>query len=140
MVFEPFASRAIVGVYGLHFLPECGGMVHISQMAQLMDDHIIRNRRRCQHKPPIERECALSTAASPAGFLISDGDAVVGAAGEPVKVGDSFRKIFFRRSDIPLFQCGALCVGQVRDRTVLFPLQHLQIFGDDPNALVNEEM
>ena len=140
MVFEPFACRAIVRVYGLYFLPECGGVVHISQVTQFVDNHIIRNCRRCQHKPPIEGECALGAAASPAGFLIPDGDAVVGAAGELVKVGDSFGEIFFRRSDVPLFQCGALCVGQVGDRTTLLLLQYFQIFCYDPNALVDEKM
>lgn len=140
MVFEPFACRAIVGVYGLHFLPECGGVVHISQVAQFMDDHIIRNCRGRQHKPPIERECSFGAAASPAGFLIPDGDAIVGAAGELDKVGDSFGKVFFCRSDVPLFQCDALCVGQVRDRTALLLMHRFQIFGDDPNALVDEKM
>lgn len=105
-----------------------------------MDNHVIRNCRRRQHKPPIERERAFGTAASPAGFLIPDGDAIVGAAGESVKVGDSLRKIVFRRSDVPLFQCGTLRVCQIGDGTALLFLQNFQVFGYNPDAFVNEKM
>ena len=87
----------------------------MGQMAQLMDDHIIQNGGRRQHEPPVKGERASGAAASPAGLLIPDGDAVIGATSELVEIGDSFREIFFRRGDIALFQGEPLGVGQLGD-------------------------
>lgn len=112
----------------------------MSQMAQLMDDHIIQNGRRCQHEPPVKGESASGAAASPAGLLIPDGDAVVGAAGELMEMSDSFREILFRRGDIALFQGEPLGVGQLGDGTVTLFFLNFQILGYDPDALLDEQM
>ena len=112
----------------------------MGQMAQLMDDHIIQDGGRRQHEPPVEGECASCTAASPAGLLIPDGDAVVGAAGKLLKMGNSFRKIFFRRGDIALFQGDPLGVGQLGNGTVTLFFLNFQILSDDPDTLLDEQM
>ena len=112
----------------------------MGQMAQLMDDHIIQDGGRRQHKPPVKGERASGAAASPAGLLIPDGDAVIVAAGELVKIGDSFRKIFFRRGDIALFQGEPLGVGQLGNGTVTLFFLNFQILGDDPDTLLDEQM
>ena len=112
----------------------------MGQMAQLMDDHIIQNGGRRQHEPPVKGERASGAAASPAGLLIPDGDAVIGATSELVEIGDSFREIFFRRGDIALFQGEPLGVGQLGDGAVTLLFLNLQILGDDPDALLDEQM
>lgn len=112
----------------------------MGQMAQLMDDHIIQDGRRRQHEPPVKGKRASGAAASPACLLIPDGDAVVGAAGELMEMGDSFRKIFFRRGDIALFQGEPLGVGQLGDGTVTLFFLNFQILGDDPDTLLDEQM
>lgn len=109
-------------------------------MAQLVDDDIVRDCRRCKHEPPVERERAFCTAASPAGLLISDGNAVVSTAGELPEIGDALREILFCRSDVTLLKGGALDVGQIGDGTVLLLLQYFQIFGDDPDSLLDEKV
>ena len=120
-------------------MPKISGVVHIGQMAQLVDNHIIRDCGRCQHESPVKREGASCTAASPAGLLIPDGDAVVGAAGKLHKVSGTFGKILFCSGDIPLFQSDPLDIGQVGDRAVLALFFCLQIFGDDPDTLLHEK-
>ncbi len=112
----------------------------MGQMAQLMDDHIIQDGGRCQHEPPVKRECASGAAASPASLLIPDGDAVVGATGELVEMSHSFRKIFFCRGNIALFQGEPLGIGQLGDGTVTLFFLNFQIFGDDPDTLLDEQM
>lgn len=112
----------------------------MGQMAQLVDDHIVRDCGRCQHEPPIKRESTACAAASPAGFLVPDGDAIVGAAGKLYEVGGTFGDILFCGGDIPLFQSDSLDIGQVGDGAVLTLFFCLQIFGDDPDTLLDEKM
>ena len=50
-------------------------MIHVMQMAQLVDDDVIPDLRRCQHQQAVEIEIPRLGAAAPAGFLGPDGDA-----------------------------------------------------------------
>ena len=115
-------------------------MIHVRQMAQFMDHHIIEDRRRRQHEPPVEGERSFGAAASPPGLLAADGNAAVCAAGELLEVGGSFGKVFFRRGDITFLQCGALRIRQIGRGNVLPPFHHFEISGDDPYPLVNEKV
>lgn len=114
-------------------------MIHVCQMAQLVDDYIVENGRGSQHEPPVEGESSLCAAASPAGLLVADSNAVVGTAGKLAEVCGSFRKIFFGGSDVSLSQRGTLRICKVGYRPVSLPFEGLQIFGDDPVLLFNEK-
>ena len=105
-----------------------------------MHHHIIQDGRRSQHETPVKREGASGTAASPSGLLVAYGNTVVGTTGELLEVGGSFWKILLCGSDIALFQCGALGVGQIGDGAVLLLFLYFQIFRDDPDAFINEQV
>lgn len=105
-----------------------------------MHHHIIQDGRRRQHETPVKREGASGAAASPSGLLVAYGNTVVGTTGELLEISGSFWKILFCGSDIALFQSGALGVGQVGDRAVLLLLLYFQIFRDDPDAFVDEQV
>lgn len=140
MVFKPFAGSTVVRIYRFYLLPKIFRVVHISQMAQLMDDHIVRDCGRRQHEPPVKRESAARAAASPAGFLVPDADAVIGTSGKLMEVSDAFWKILFCSSNVSFFQSGSLDIGQVGDRAVIALFFRFQIFGDNPDALLDEEV
>lgn len=101
--------------------------------------HIIQNGGRRQHEPPVEGERAFGATASPAGFLVADGDTVETSSGESDKIGGPFREIFLCGVDIALFQSGALCVRQIGNRAVFPLVDSFQIMGDDPALLVRQE-
>ena len=54
MLLQPFPCSSVVRVDRAYGLPEGFGMIHMCQMAQLMNDNIVQNCRRCQHEPPVE--------------------------------------------------------------------------------------
>ncbi len=105
-----------------------------------MDHDIIQNRRGRQHETPVKGEGSPRAAASPAGLLVPDGDAVVSAAGELLEVGGSFWKIFFGSGNIPLRQGSTLCRGQIGDWFGSLSALLLQISGDDPMLSVCENV
>ncbi len=43
MLFKPSARVAVVRIHGFHSIPEGGGVIHVCQMTQLMDDDVIQN-------------------------------------------------------------------------------------------------
>ena len=49
-------------------------MIHMNEMAQLMDNDIVEAFRRGQVQLPVEGKCAAGGAAAPAGFLGADGN------------------------------------------------------------------
>ena len=139
MLFQPFSVGAVVGADALHKRPERFRVIHVSQMAKLMHDHVVKNRRRRQHKPPVEGEGASRAAASPAGLLIADGDAFETPSCERKEIGGAFRKIFPGGVDITLFEGRALLVRQVGRGTVFAAAYGFQIMRDDPVLLVRQE-
>ena len=86
------------------------------QMAQFVDNDVVQNGRRRQHKPPVKGERSTGAAASPTGFLIPYRDTVIGSAGELSEISDPFRKVFPGGGNVSLCQGSALRVGQVGDR------------------------
>lgn len=111
----------------------------MGQMTELMDNHIVEDRRRRQHKPPVEGEGALCTAAPPAGLLVADGNAAVASAREREEIGGAFWKVFFRGGDISLFKGCALRVRQVGNGAVFVALQGFQIVRDNPVLFVQQK-
>lgn len=104
-----------------------------------MYHHIVQNGGRRQHEPPVEGERAFGAAASPAGFLVADGDAAETSARKRQKIGGPLWEIFLCGVDIALFQSCALCFRQIGDGAV-FPLpDSLQIMGDDPVLFVQQK-
>ncbi len=43
MLLKPSACVAVVGIHSFYRIPEGGGVIHVCQMAQLMDDDVIQN-------------------------------------------------------------------------------------------------
>ncbi len=112
----------------------------MGQVAQLMDHNIIQNGRRCQHETPVKGESPLRATASPACLLITDGNAVVNAAGELLEIGGSLREILFSSGDIPLCQGSTLCLCQIGNRFGSLFVLLLQISGNDPMLFLCENM
>ncbi len=46
MLLKPSARVTVVGIHGFYSIPEGGGVIHVCQMTQLMDDDVIQNLRR----------------------------------------------------------------------------------------------
>lgn len=78
---KPAPVCGIVRYHTGNLVPEGFGMVHIGQMAELVDNDVVYDRRRSHHKPVVKRQSTRLGAASPTGFLISDGNFCIGAAG-----------------------------------------------------------
>ena len=55
-------------------------MIEALQVHQLMDQHVIANRRRHQDKPPVQRDLAVAATGSPSRALITDAHAGLGQA------------------------------------------------------------
>lgn len=130
----------VIGADALHERPECLRVVHMGQMAEFVDDHIVQDGRRRQHEPPVKRQGALGAAASPAGLLVADGDTRIGSACEGSKAGNPFREVFLCRGDVTFFEGCPLGVRQVRYRAVLGTLDSFQIVGDDPVLLIQQKV
>ena len=140
MLFQPSAGAAVIRIHGFYSLPEGGGVIHMRQMTEFMNDDIIQNSRGCKHKTPVEGESALGAAASPAGLLVPYGDAIVSAAGELAEIGCSLREVFLGGDNISLCQGIALCICQTRDWLVYLFLLLFQIFCDDPVLLLTKDL
>lgn len=136
MLFEPFAVDAVVGADAFHKRPESLRVVHVRQMAEFMDDHIVEDGGRCQHQPPVEGKRTFCAAASPAGLLVTDGDAAEGSARERGKISGAFRKVFLCCGDVTLFEGGSLGVCQIGNGTAFTLFYGFQIVRDDPTLLI----
>lgn len=113
VLFQPFAGSAVIGIYGLHGLPESGGVIHMRQMAQFMDYYIVQDGGWRKHKSPVEGKGSPGAAASPAGLLVPDSDAAVGSAGKLLEISRPLREVFSGGGDIPLGQGSTLGVSQI---------------------------
>ena len=69
-----------------HHVPEIFGMVHVGQVAELMDHHVIQYHGRGEYEPVVEGQGAPGGTAPPAGLLVPHRDGGVMASGEPVVV------------------------------------------------------
>ena len=63
-----------------HQLPERRRMIHAPQVHQLVDQHVVADRLRHLHQPPVQADVTAARARSPAPALIADADARDGQA------------------------------------------------------------
>jgi len=78
---QPVASGAVVGARLGDETPVGRRMVHPAKVHQLVDQHVIPNRLRHQHQPPVQADVAVTPARTPPRALITNTDA---ADREPV--------------------------------------------------------
>lgn len=57
----------VTGVVGADFLPESGGMVHVVEMGEFVENHVVAQDFRHLHEADIERNGAITGATAPAG-------------------------------------------------------------------------
>ena len=70
MLFQPSFILSVSRADAFHQIPKIGGMVHMHQMAELMDNHVITDRFRGHQDPPVKIHISVAAAAPPAAFLI----------------------------------------------------------------------
>ena len=75
-----------------------------------MNHHIIQDGGRCKHEAPVKGQSALGAATAPAGLLVTDGNAVVDAAGKCLEIGRPSGEIFPGSFQVSFFQSAALCL------------------------------
>ena len=71
---KPGVVLAVVRVDAEHVVVETLGMIHLEQVAELVNDHAVYYLGRSQHQQAVEVEIAFGAAAAPSGFLVSDRD------------------------------------------------------------------
>src|SRR5437867_4499196 len=71
---EPAFTGAEVRAGSFHQRPEARGMVHLQQVHQFVDDHVIEDFRRRLHQAPVQRNGASAGAGTPPAALVSDRD------------------------------------------------------------------
>ena len=81
MLFQPDAICGVIRHDLSYHIPEILGMVHMGQVTEFMDYHIIQDSGRCEDQSVIKRKGALGRTAAPPAFLITDRDGMVRAAG-----------------------------------------------------------
>ncbi len=86
-------------------------MIHVGEMAQLMDHHIVQYMGRCQHQPPMKGKSTVGGTAPPAGPLFPDGDSIVGTSRKLLKIRHTLRNVAFRYLPVFFLQKGFLGVG-----------------------------
>ena len=94
------AGRIILG----HQRPKVLAVIHLLQVAQLMDDDIINHCIWRHHQPPVEVDIAEAGAAAPAGGLVLDKEPVKAIACLLVPIGSSGRQVFISPPPIPFQQ------------------------------------
>jgi hypothetical protein len=75
MLFEPTLGGFVIGTDALDLTPESSGVIHLSQVHQLMQDQIVTDELRSLNEPPIQRDCPAPRARTPTRFLISHREA-----------------------------------------------------------------
>ena len=92
---QPMDTMGIIRQDLRHFCPECGRVIHMLPVTQLMDDDIVQNFRRCQYQKTVEIEVSFAAAAAPAGMLAADGDTAIGNSRNLGPVGCPIRNDLF---------------------------------------------
>ena len=91
--FQPCSAGLVLRHHRGHHGPELLGMIHVSQMAELMDHHIVQHNGGCEDQSIVKRETAAGRTATPAGLLVPDGDGAVMSAGDLVVVSHTVLKL-----------------------------------------------
>ena len=90
---KPGVVLAVVRVDAEHVVVETLGMIHLEQVAELMNDHAVDHLWRGQHQQAVEVEIAFGAATAPSGFLISYGDPAGTDAEERGVIGNTLRNV-----------------------------------------------
>lgn len=149
MFFQPFAAFPVIGEDGFHALPESFGVIHMFQMAEFMDYHVVKYSRGSQHKAPVEGKGPAAAAASPAGFLIAYGNGGIAVPDQVAVIfripGGALGDIGFGGGTIPFLQGEGLLWGKFRPGAEgigllpLFPFLQFGQFLPDPELFFFEE-
>lgn len=78
IIMEPFLAPFIIRQNRCHDMIEGFGMIHLYPVGEFVNDNIIYDLLGGKDEPPVEVQVAKAAAASPAGLLFADRDAVVG--------------------------------------------------------------
>ena len=70
---RPLPDHRVPGAQPPHLAPETGGLVHLPQMHQLVQNHIIAHEGGCLEKAPVQRNRAAPRARTPARTLVAHG-------------------------------------------------------------------
>lgn len=73
-------------------MPEVLGMIHVGEMTEFVNDHVIQYLLWCEYQPVIKGKCATGGTASPAAFLVAYRDGGVIASGKLMIVSDPLGK------------------------------------------------
>ena len=104
VVSQPLLVDSVIRHNALYHVPKIFGMIHMGQMAELMDDYIIKRSCRTVDQTVIKGERASGRTAAPTGLLISDGDRGIVSAGEPVIICHAVCENFSGGITISVFQ------------------------------------
>ena len=74
MVLEPAVPFVVLGEDAEDFIIKPLRMVHLLQMAELVNDDAVDHLDRGQHQQAVKAQVPFRTAAAPAAFLGADGD------------------------------------------------------------------
>ena len=91
---KPGVVLAVVRVDAEHVVVETFGMIHLEQVAELVNDHAVYYLGRSQHQQAVEVEIAFGAAAAPSGFLVSDRDSAGADAEERSVIKNALRNVF----------------------------------------------
>ena len=79
-------------------------MIHVSQMAELVDDYVIQDLDVGKNQTIIKRQCSTRGTTAPAAFLVADRNGSVVAAGEFMIVGYTLGTHISGSLTVALFQ------------------------------------
>lgn len=104
MVPEPFSVELALWVMPGYQGPKVLAVIHLPQMAQLMDDDIVYNLLRSHNQPPVKVQVLEGGAAAPPGGLVLDKEPVKAKASLVAPIGSPLRDILLSPPAIPLQQ------------------------------------
>ncbi len=112
---EPLLVFPVFRHDAFHHIPEILGVVHVGQVAELMDHHIVEDLWRSEDQAVIEGECPSGGTASPTAFLVAYGDGGIITSGQLMIVCNSLgKKVAGRVAVAPLqgLEAFDFCFGQ----------------------------
>lgn len=83
---QPVFTEFVIRHDGGHHVPEIFGMVHVGQVAEFMDYHIVQYPRGSKDQAVIEGQRPPGGTAAPAGLLVTDRDGGIMASGDGMEI------------------------------------------------------
>ena len=96
MLANPPAPLLVIGNRLSHQRPESGGMVHLFQVAQFVDDDVIDRLNRGKDEAPVEVQVALKRTTPPPAFLVAHRHAPIDKTVERIEMIEPVADHFFR--------------------------------------------